>query len=467
MPFGSVEPWAYSALELSIAAVAFLWLYRLYLFPSNPVVWSPLYLPAVVFLALMGMQLVPMPREALKLLSPKTAAFYDQTVPGYAQPSRAIAVKEASLAGEPSPQGAPRLPISQTPYATRTYLLKGIAFTLFLFLVLNSFRGPGQVRWLLYAFVLSGAFQAFYGLIEYLSGHQHIFAYQKKYYTDAATGTLINRNHFAGFLEMTLLVALGLLFSRLREPHRHSAWRERLLSLTDRQASLNLALLLCIGIVIIALVLSYSRTGIILGLSAAGAFSLTQLRRQWSFTRTVLVAMLALIVLVPAYGVGYWTLTGRYAILTQEFSNPGGRLTVWEDSLRIFRDFPLLGTGAGTFQYVFPRYRDVTVTAFYDYAHNDYVQTLGEMGAAGGLILGWGLFAAGQLWVRRQRENQAIGILRLAIGFGLLAVALHETVDFGLQIPSNLLALTSLVGSLSLVSFADESSPASMELDHA
>src|SRR3989442_12419660 len=100
-----------------------------------------------------------------------------------------------------------------------------------------------------------------------------------------------------------------------------------------------------------------------------------------------------------------------------------------------------MGTGAGTFQYVFPRYRDVTVTAFYDYAHNDYVQTLGEMGAAGGLILVWGLLAAGQLWARRQREDQAIGILRQAIGFGLLAVALHETVDFGLQIPSNLLAL--------------------------
>jgi len=40
-----------------------------------------------------------------------------------------------------------------------------------------------------------GAFEGFYGLLQYLTGWQQIFAYVKKYYVEDATGTYINRNH--------------------------------------------------------------------------------------------------------------------------------------------------------------------------------------------------------------------------------------------------------------------------------
>src|SRR4030095_4084155 len=203
------------------------------------------------------------------------------------------------------------------------YLMKGAAFSLFLFLFLNAFRSAIQIRRALYLLVAVGTFQAFYGVLEYLSGHQHIFAYQKRYYIDAATGTFVNRNHYAAFLEMTLLVALGLFFSRWREPQAGETWRERLLALTDRRASLNLTLLLCIGIVSVGLVLSYSRAGIILGLAAAGCFCLAQLRHGWSLQKTLLVALLAAVVVVPIYGVGYWTLTGRYALVTGGMTGAG------------------------------------------------------------------------------------------------------------------------------------------------
>jgi len=463
LPFGSVETWAFSTLELGVAVVALVWLYRLFLFPSTPIVWSPLYLPPLFFLLLMGLQLVPLLPGLLRFLSPNTAAFYARTVPGYDPTSRNLDILEAAAAGEASPQTVSWRPISQAPHATRLYLMKGVALTLFLFLLLNAFHEAKRIHWLLYAFVATGTLQAFYGLIEYLSGHQHIFAYQKRYYTDAATGTFINRNHFAGFLEMVLLAALGLLYSRLREPQTARGWRNRLLALTDRRASLNLTLLFCIGIIAIALVLSYSRAGIILGLSAAGLFCLNQVRHQWSATRLVLVVLLASAVLLPAYGVGYWTLTGRYAILTEELSSPGGRLAVWKKTLEIARDFPVFGTGVGTFQYVFPRYRPASVTAFYDYAHNDYIQILSETGIPGLLLGAWGIILAGRLWLRRLPQKGSDTILRSATGFGLLAMALHETVDFGLQIPANLLAFAFLAGCLALLLKAESRLGAEME----
>ena len=450
LPFGSVEVWAFSVLEISIAAVALLWLYRLFLFPSTPIAGSVLLLPACGFLALMAFQLVPLPPGFLRAVSPGTATLYASALPGYAAETRVIALAEATLAGEPPPPDEEWRPISQVPQATRTYLFKGVGFTLFFFLILNVFREEGHVRRLLIVFAVTGTIQAFYGLTEYLSGHQHIFAYRKKYYTDAATGTFINRNHFALFLEMSLLVTLGLLFSRLRRRESGFTWRERLLSLNERGTSLNLTLALAVVLLSVALVLSYSRAGIIFGLSAAGLFCLVQVRREWSARKLVIVALLAVAVLAPAYGIGYWTLTGRYAILTEDVTVPGGRITVWEKTLDIFRDFPLLGTGIGTFQHVFPRYRPASVRAFYDYSHNDYLQVLSESGLAGGVLILWGLFLTVWLCLRRAAAGAPAGVLRAAAGFGLLAAGLHEMVDFGLQIPANFLAMTLLVGCLAL-----------------
>ncbi len=449
LPFGAIEPWATSALELGVAAVALLFLYRLFLFPATTrIEFSPLLLPAVGFLVLMGLQIVPLPDRVIGAVSPKTSELYREALPqDSARAGDVTTAAAAPAAGKAAPAWRP---ISQSSFATRTYLLKGIAFTLFLFLFLNAFHQARQVRLVLYALVATGTFQAFYGVLEYLSGHQHIFLYQKKYYTDAATGTFINRNHYAAFLEMALLAALGLFLSRLREPHAGETWRERLLALTDRRASLNLALLLGIGIIAVGLVLSYSRAGIILGMAAAGAFCLFQLRRGWSLQKTILVGVLSAAVLVPAYGVGYWTLTGRYSLLTTELTMPGGRVAVWKKTLGIVRDFPVAGTGVGTFQFVFPRYRDATTTAFYDYAHNDYLQVLSEAGLMGGILLTLGVLVIAAAWFRRAAPIGSV--LRSACGFGLLAVGLHEMVDFSLQIPANLLAWTLLVGCLLVLS---------------
>src|SRR5258708_37544066 len=79
-----------------------------------------------------------------------------------------------------------------------------------LFLALALRRNRGAKKRLVFALVSLGVFEALYGLIQYLTGWQQIFAYVKKYYLEEATGTYINRNHFAGFLEMTLPFAMVL-----------------------------------------------------------------------------------------------------------------------------------------------------------------------------------------------------------------------------------------------------------------
>ena len=109
--------------------------------------------------------------------------------------------------------------------------------------------------------VAAGAFQALYGSAEYLSGHQHIFAYAKKHYVDEASGTFINRNHFAGFLAVTLPFALALVFEGVRRLAPARSVRERLVRLTEPSGVMLGAGALAAALIWTGVVLSYSRGG--------------------------------------------------------------------------------------------------------------------------------------------------------------------------------------------------------------
>ena len=102
--------------------------------------------------------------------------------------------------------------------------------------------GSTAVGMLLSLINLIAAIQALYGATEYLSHHQHIFGYSKKHYLDSATGTFINRNHFAAYLAMGLPFALGPLIGGRVSLFGGGTWRERFVRLSD---SSNLLALLC------------------------------------------------------------------------------------------------------------------------------------------------------------------------------------------------------------------------------
>jgi len=57
---------------------------------------------------------------------------------------------------------------------------------------------------------------------------------------------------------------------------------------------------------------------------------------------------------------------------------------LWKDTIKIIKDFPTLGTGLGTYCYIFPKYRTFDLAyGFLRYAHSDYLQLIAEMGIFG------------------------------------------------------------------------------------
>jgi len=107
----------------------------------------------------------------------------------------------------------------------------------------------------------------------------------------------------------------------------------------------------------------------------------------------------------------------------------------------------VFGAGGGTFYTNFPKYRGPDIAAFYDHAHNDYMQFLVETGVIGTVLVGllpvWAL-VLGVLALARRRDQLARGFA-FSVVMGVSALAIHSSVDFNLQIPANALAFVVLL----------------------
>ena len=118
------------------------------------------------------------------------------------------------------------------------------------------------------------------------------------------------------------------------------------------------------------------------------------------------------------------------------------RTDVARHSVDLVRDFPLLGTGAGSFYNTYLRYRTPR-ESYWDHAHNDYVEIAADNGLLGlGLLGGLVVLTGGQalLILLRRRSSLPRG---MAFGglMAIVALAIHSTVDFNLQLPANALTL--------------------------
>ena len=128
----------------------------------------------------------------------------------------------------------------------------------------------------------------------------------------------------------------------------------------------------------------------------------------------------------------------RFLSISQNWQDEGARWDVWKNTFNVFLHFPLAGTGAGTFEEIFPMYRTFVHHVLYDYAHNDYLQFLSETGVFC-LLLMIGLF---DLLVERMsrilslREFNRLAVIQLGAFCSLLSLALHSITDFSIQIPA-------------------------------
>lgn len=437
LAFGSVHIWAYTLMELTVFSLLIIWALKV-LFLSRLKIDTgliPVYLSFFIFLLIVYLQTVALPPAAVRSLSPEAYRLYSLVIPGY---------EKAAVTGNYWRS------LSIYAYATKTGLIKFISYTGIFFLITHEIREEKRIRRIIFALVLAGAFEALYGLYGYFNKDPYIFGFRKIYDVDSATGTYVNRNHFAGFLGIVTPVGIGYLLYLLSRASGRTrdgyGLKQHLIDFFATPKAIEGGLVLIMVITMIA--------GISLSLSRMGVFSfivavlfmlfISVLNRQKKLASIFFVIVALGFITSLWYGLA--PLKGRYHETSKNFAE--GRLPVWKATTRLIKDFPLTGTGIGTYETVFQRYTPRGYAGGplrYKHAHNDYLEMLSEAGIIGIVPVGFGsayfLILIIKKWVRN-RNTFARGLCLGGIGSAVY-ILLHSTTDFNMHIPAN--ALTSFI----------------------
>jgi tetratricopeptide (TPR) repeat protein len=119
------------------------------------------------------------------------------------------------------------------------------------------------------------------------------------------------------------------------------------------------------------------------------------------------------------------------------------KLQVWRDALAIFQAHPM-GIGFGAFSRVYPVYRTIIAPVRFEFAENQFLSFLLEGGIPGLVLLLVALILTLRLFLRHRRSDSVEAALLAA----LAAVLVHNTVDFGLEVPGVLYPFLAILGTL-------------------
>ena len=178
--------------------------------------------------------------------------------------------------------------------------------------------------------------------------------------------------------------------------------------------------------------------GSILFISLAFLFS-RNLKKHLSFIILLLIGIFLFILYLQLFS----PVADRFLTLIDpdELSSQQ-RPLVWKDTLKIAADFPLLGTGLGTFKAIFPKYKTFGSQSIYLYPENDYLQLLSETGIIGFLIAFWGLLAILIASAKFASKDK----LSLFFLGSIVAILIHSLCDFNLHIPANAVIFSIILG---------------------
>lgn len=278
-------------------------------------------------------------------------------------------------------------------------------------------------------FVAWGGVFALYAIMQHFIGQGSYVAFRKVLGTPF--GTFVNRNHYAGMMEMLAPLAVAMAAHRRHGTDDDVRW----------------LYVVAAVVMLLSLALCASRGGWIAG--AAGTLTAVALaaRGQRRWRRAALGGLL----LIPL-GVlgGIWWM--GIDPLVSRLQGPGelpatadqvARNIIWKNTLTLVRERPLTGSGLGTFQIAYTRADTSNGVNRVEQAHNDYLQLLAETGFVGFALgmawLGWFFWQVRQLLRRRSRLHRPTEWTYVHVGAvgGCVAALVHACFDFNWQIPSN------------------------------
>ncbi len=297
------------------------------------------------------------------------------------------------------------------------------------YLVIHTIRSRSQFRQLVYLIIGIATFLSIFGLFKYFGANPFPwwdYVHQKN--TARMTATFGNADHLAGYMEMAIPLIMGLFLTGFRG------------------GKLFLMIYLCC-LLLTALLLSLSRGGWI-GASVSLSFmSIVLLTSRYFVRKKLLLFLIAGFVVVTLIVLSSTPVVERIRTIEQKDEIPTfrSRVSRWQGTVEMIKDYPVLGIGPGNFATIFTQYQPPGHASRSFYAHNDYLHFTSEAGLLLIPIIVWMIIALYRKGFKKLKNlSRLVRGTTLGSLAGITAILVHSFGDFNLHIPANAILFTVL-----------------------
>jgi O-antigen ligase len=416
LALGAVEAWSVALFELIIVILLLLWAARAIIEKKLEAIIPSAALPLAAF-ALLGM------------------------------------IQSIALAGSEGRISSLSMDVEATRGAAAVIFFLFVCFLI----AANFFATRERLRQLANFLIVFGLVLAVFALVQHFTWEGRLFWFRPAP-SSGMGGPFVNRNHFAGYMEMLIPMAVALALSRAargesrlfygfaaaimgvaevaslsrggivsltagllfvaavraRIEHRASRVEDRGSSIEDRESGTYVA---------------RARSSILYPLSSILAFR-----------SSLLVLLIGAAIIAGIFWVGADSGLAERLADSQGEPGPGSRSVIWSGTLTMIRAHPVLGVGLGAFETVYPIYGHGDGKSLIQFAHNDYLQALADGGVAAAALAVWFIIVTFRGFVRGLKlRDPLLRALTLGAGAGIFAMLVHSLFDFNLQLPSNAL----------------------------
>ena len=323
---------------------------------------------------------------------------------------------------------------SVSPYNSFMLWLQNLSYAILFFIAYYSQFRKQEINILIKIFLACSVALCLAGVYWYLTGDYN-----------RLTSTFWWPNPFAGFLFFVMPLSF---YSFLKDRSRLKLLSAPLLILIlisfVLTGSRGAFLSICISIFICGLIyFIYSNKKNTLIPQEHSVF----LKKYWLALSCTIILFTSLVFLINTIKADNMAFNKR-ATNGQDFLDTSSsiRLNYWKGSLEIFRDYPIFGSGLGSFSNIYPKYQKDPISAG-KYAHNWYLEILAEQGAI--VFIVFILFLSSVFRSFIKCRDVASQRFYGALAIGILAFLTHNAVDIGSHYPANMVLFWFFLGIIS------------------
>ena len=369
--------------------------------------------PALFLLSYMLLQIVPLPPQLVRIISPASYDMYSSTL------------------GVVGPLGF--IPLSMDVKATLGEFFRFTSYMVFYVLTIQILSDARLLKKTVVVISWLGGIIAAYALMEKFFSNGKIYWLFAIPENNTHIGPYVYKNHYAGFTEMLFPVVFAA-FYYYRPRFSYSSFRESFVEVfTQPQANVHILLGFSALLMATSQFVSLSRGGIIcFGLSMIFFILMMAFRQKVEKKGLAFLLFVFLIVLSVGW-FGWEMIFQRFEdSFSQGITRLNGRSHFWKDSLGIIKDFPLTGTGFGSFGSVYPVYRTFPGDRLVDHAHNDYIELAATGGLVGFILVAWFVLSIIVTCCRQYGKRNDSFAIYMVVGSlsGIFAILLHSVSDF-------------------------------------